>query len=115
MTHNRFIAAALLSGLLIPAAAKAQAPVCVPPEEPWVPERDADIQAYVDLVAADFERYFSALTQHFQCLDQAWQDGLARGRAVAAAREAFVQRASALGLGARLGVDPLPPSDRRPE
>lgn len=115
MTLHRFIAAALLSVLMISTAAKAQAPICVPPEEPWVPERDADIQAYVDLVAADFERYFSALTQHFQCLDQAWQEGLARGRAVSAAREVFVQRATALGLRARLGVDPLPPSDRRPE
>lgn len=113
MTHHRFITAALLSMLLITPAAKAQAPVCVPPEEPWVPERDADIEAYVDLVTADFEHYFSALTQHFQCLDQAWQEGLARGRAVSAARETFVQRATALGLRARLGVDPQPPSDGR--
>ena len=113
--HLRLIAAALFSVLLIPAGAKAQAPVCVPPEEPWVPERDADIQAYVDLVAADFERYFSALTQHFQCLDHAWQEGLARGRAVSAARETFVQRATALGLRARFGVDPQPPSDGRPK
>ena len=113
MTHDRLIAAALLSVLLIPTAAEAQAPICVPPEEPWVPERDEDVRAYVDLVAADFERYFSALTQHFQCLEQAWQDGLVRGRAVSAARETFVQRATALGLGARLGVDPQPQSDRR--
>ena len=113
--HLRLITAALLSVLSITPAAKAQAPVCVPPEEPWVPERDADIEAYVDLVAADFERYFSALTQHFQCLDQAWQDSLARGRAVSAARETFVQRATALDLRARLGVDPQPPSDGRPK
>ena len=111
MTPHRFITAALVSVLFISTAAKAQAPVCVPPTEPWVPERDADIKAYVDLVAADFERYFSVLTQHFQCLDQAWQDSLARGRAVSAARETFVQRATALGLRARLGVDPQPPSD----
>ncbi|GHG23417.1 hypothetical protein [Paracoccus aerius] len=111
MTHHRFITAALLTVLLISPAATAQVPVCVPPEEPWVPERDADIQAYVDLVAADFERYFSALTQHFQCLDQAWQDSLARARSVSAARETFVQRATALGLRARLGVDPQPPSN----
>ena len=115
MTHHRFITAALLTVLLISPAAKAQAPVCVPPEEPWVPERDADIEAYVDLVAADFERYFSALTQHFQCLDQAWQDSLARGRAVSAARETFVRRATALGLQARLGVDPQPPSNGGPK
>ena len=84
--HLRLITAALLTVLLISPAAKAQAPVCVPPEEPWVPERNADIEAYVDLVTADFERYFSALTQHFQCLDQAWQDSLAGARAVSAAR-----------------------------
>ncbi|WP_347140884.1 hypothetical protein [Paracoccus sp. SSK6] len=115
MTHHRFITAALLTVLLISPAAKAQAPVCVPPEEPWVPERNADIEAYVDLVTADFERYFSALTQHFQCLDQAWQDSLAGARAVSAARETFVQRATALGLRARLGVDPQPPSDGGPK
>lgn len=113
--HLCLIAAALFSVLLIPTAAKAQAPVCVPPEEPWVPEQDADIEAYVDLVAADFERYFSALGLHFQCLDQAWQDSLLRARAVSAAREIFVQRATALGLRARLGVDPQPPSNGGPK
>jgi hypothetical protein len=109
------LATAALLVLLAQTPAKAQAPVCVPPEEPWVPEQDEDVRAYVDLVAVDFERYFSALTQHFQCLEQAWQDGLVRGRAVSAARQTFVQRATALGLGARLGVDPQPPSDRRPQ
>ena len=113
MTQRLAIAALVV--LLAQTPAEAQAPLCVPPEEPWVPERDADVRAYVDLVAADFERYFLAMTHHFQCLEQAWQDGLVRGRAVSAARETFVQRATALGLGARLGVDPQPPSDRRPQ
>lgn len=40
----------------------AQAPFCAPPEEPWAPESEADFRAYVDLAAADFERYFSAKT-----------------------------------------------------
>ena len=34
----------------------AQAPLCVPPEEPWVPDSEADFRAYADLVAADFEQ-----------------------------------------------------------
>ena len=38
----------------------AQAPLCVPPEEPWVPDSEADFQAYADLVAADFDQYFLA-------------------------------------------------------
>lgn len=115
MTGHRVVAAALLTSVLVPIAARAQAPVCVPPEEPWVPQQDADIQAYVDLVAADFERYFSDLTRYFQCLEQAWQDGLAHGRQVSSARETFLRRARALGLGTNLGVDPIEPSGRRPE
>lgn len=47
----------------------AQAPLCVPPEEPWMPENDADLRAYVDLLAADFERYFSALTSRAKTAD----------------------------------------------
>lgn len=49
----------------------AQAPLCVPPETPWVPVSEADFRDYADLVAQDFERYFSALTRHFQCLEVA--------------------------------------------
>lgn len=58
-------------------SAWAQAPLCVPPEKPWVPVSEADFRAYADLVAGDFERYFSALTKHYQCLEAAWQDGIA--------------------------------------
>ena len=48
----------------------AQVPLCVPPEEPWVPDSEADFRAYADLVAADFEQYFSgqvhlATANHF--------------------------------------------------
>ncbi len=100
----RLSAAVMLSAFA--SGAWAQAPVCIPPEEPWVPVSEADFREYADLVAADFERYFSALTRHFQCLEQAWQDGLDRGRRVAADREAFAARAGALGIGERIGVDP---------
>lgn len=108
------LALAVIPVLLAPAAAGAQVPVCVPPAEPWVPESEADFREYVDMVAADFERYFTELTRYFQCLEQGWQDGIERGRSVSAARKAFVARARALGLDARLGVDP-PPARGRPE
>lgn len=84
----------------------AQAPVCMPPEKPWAPVSEADFREYADLVAQDFERYFSTLTRHFQCLEQAWQDGIEQGRQVAADREAFAARARALGLQDRIGMDP---------
>ena len=63
-----------------------------------MPDSEADFREYADLVAADFERYFSALARHFQCLEAAWQDGIDPGRKVAALREVFVIRAEALGL-----------------
>jgi hypothetical protein len=102
---KRLAAAVLLSACAN--GAVAQAPVCILPEKPWVPVSEADFREYADLVAADFERYFSALTRHFQCLEQAWQDGLDRGRRVAADREAFAARAKTLGLQDRIGVDSL--------
>lgn len=91
------------------AVAHAQEPVCIPPEEPWVPVSETDFREYADLVAADFERYFSALTRHFQCLETAWQDGIARGRAVSAQNEAFRARAATLGLTGTIGIDADPP------
>ena len=78
-----WLALALLLALaLFSSAAMVQAPICMPPEEPWVPDSEADFREYADLVAADFERYFSALARHFQGLEAAWQDGIARGRSV---------------------------------
>lgn len=77
----------------------------MPSEEPWVPVSDADFRKYADLVVTEFERYFSALTRHFQCLEAAWQDGIDRGRQVAAEREVFVAPAEALGLEDRISVD----------
>lgn len=62
----------LLALALFSSTAMAQAPLCVPPEEPLVPDSEADFPAYVDLLAADFERYFSALTRHVQCLETVW-------------------------------------------
>lgn len=83
-----------------------QAPICIPPEEPWVPVNDADLREYVDLIASDFEHYFQELTHYFQCLEQAWQDGIERGRTTGERQAAFAARAKALGLGDSLGVDP---------
>lgn len=72
-----------------------------------MPDSEADFREYADLVAADFERYFSALTRHFPCLETAWEDGIARGRTVGKTREAFAARAKELGLGDKPGVEPL--------
>ena len=89
-----------------PGTAVAQAPLYVPSEEPWVPVSDADAWEYANLMAGDFERYSSALTRHFQCLDVAWQNGIHHGRKVAA-HEVFVARAKALEIEDRIGVAPL--------
>jgi hypothetical protein len=49
-----------------------------------------------------------AVSRHFPCLETAWEDGIARGRAVGKTREAFAPRAKELGLGDKPGVEPLP-------
>ena len=112
---TQHLAGAALLVLLAWTPVAAQAPICVLPEEPWVPGNEADFRGYVDLIAAEFERYFSELTRYFQCLERTWHEGIEQGRRVSAARETFVARATALGLGPRLGVDPPHPSGRRPE
>lgn len=70
-----------------------------------MPVSDADFREYADLMATDFERCFSALTRHFKCLEAVWQDGIDRGRQVAAEREVFVIRAEALGSDDKVGID----------
>lgn len=91
----------LAFGLIFPGANLVQAPLCVPPEEPWVPDSEADFRTYIDLVAADFERYFSALI----CLGAFCQDG-SHTLAGGTRREDFASRAKALGLRDKLGAEP---------
>ena len=72
-----------------------------------MPVSHADLQIYANLIAADFERYFSALTRHLRCLEVAWQDGIERSRTVGAEHEAFAARAKGLVLRDKLGVESL--------
>lgn len=54
------VSLALLLVLCPPAMTFAQAPLCVPPEEPWAPESNADFRTYADLVAGALRYLASA-------------------------------------------------------
>ena len=96
-------AAAILLLLIHPSFA--QAPLCIPPEEPFVPADDAAFGEYADLVAEDFERYFSEVRPYIACLDTARQDAFARAREISAQHEAFWKRADELGLTEEVAPD----------
>ena len=96
-------AAAILLLFIHPAFA--QAPLCIPPEEPFVPADDAFFGEYGDLVAEDFERYFSEVGPYIACLDAARQDAFDRAREVSAQHEAFWKRADEMGLTEEVAPD----------
>ena len=83
--------------------------VCLPPEEPYVPSGDAEFREYADMVSADFERYFNAITDYFICMDATRQVVFERARHVSKAHQAFWQRAEELGH-----VDKRDSTDLRP-
>ena len=70
---NRAILALMATLAVVPAAVDAlsagSGSVCLPPEEPYVPSGDAEFREYADMVSADFERYFNAITDYFICMD----------------------------------------------
>ncbi|PHQ72143.1 MAG: hypothetical protein COB97_00120 [Paracoccus sp.] len=99
-------AAAILIFLFHPAFA--QAPLCIPPEEPFVPADDAAFGDYADLVAEDFERYFSEVRPYIACLDAARQDAFARAQEISARHEAFWKRADEMGLTEEVAPDADP-------
>ena len=99
-------AAAITVSLMQPAFARA--PICIPPREPFVPADDAAFGEYADLVADDFERYFSEVRPYIACLDAARQDAFARAREVSAQHEAFWKRADEMGLTEDVAPDADP-------
>lgn len=98
--------AAILLLLIHPAFA--QAPLCVPPEEPFVLADDAAFGEYADLVAEDFERYFSEVGPYIACLDAARHDAFDGARKISAQHEAFWKRADEMGLTEEVAPDADP-------
>lgn len=43
---------------------------CVPPERPFLPASEEDIQAYADLIGQDFEAYIADVQDYFRCIDE---------------------------------------------
>lgn len=50
--------------------------------QPFVPSGDAEFQDYADMVSADFNRYFSEITDYFVCMDATRQAVFERAREV---------------------------------
>lgn len=102
---NRAILALMATLAVVPAAVDAlsagSGSVCLPPEEPYVPSGDAEFREYADMVSADFERYFSEITDYFVCVDDTRQAVFERARHVSKAHQAFWQRADELGVTER--------------
>jgi hypothetical protein len=78
MTCARNIAATLL---ILAAGAAGQGAACTPPERPFLPQSQEDMQIYSDLIRADFESYIAKVQDYFRCLDEE------RARAFIEARE----------------------------
>ncbi|AUH35625.1 hypothetical protein [Paracoccus tegillarcae] len=72
--------------------------ICVPPEEPFMPDDDATFSEYADIVAEDFERYFSEFSPYIACLDAARLEAFARAREISTRHQAFWDRADRMGL-----------------
>jgi len=71
---------------------------CLPPDEPFVPGEDAELQRYAALIAADFERYFSAISDYLACLDASRQAAFLRAQQISAQHRSFRDRLDQLGL-----------------
>ena len=103
----RAIATAMMF-LALARPALAQNTVCSPPLEPFIPADDAAFSQYADLVAEDFERYFSEFTPYIACLDAARHEAFTRARAISAQHDAFWARADAMGLTEEAAPDADP-------
>jgi len=89
---------------------------CLPPEEPFVPGEDAELQRYAALIAADFERYFAAISDYLACLDASRHAAFLRAQQISAQHRSFRDRLDKLGLTGQAAVDHPPiSSPRKPE
>jgi hypothetical protein len=104
----RFVFAALIL-LSLGSAALAEPMACIPPLEPFVPADDAAFREFADLVAEDFERYFSEFGPYIACLDTARQEAFDQAHRISALHEAFWRRADQFGLTQEVAPDGDPP------
>lgn len=88
---------------------------CVPPEPPYLPETDSDLRAYADLIRADFEDYFRAVSDFTTCLTEARSEAIMEAEEVGVQYRRFIQRADQLGISELAATHhPAPESDSRP-
>lgn len=87
------------------------APFCVPPKAPYLPETDADLRAYADLIRADYEEYFRAVSDFTTCLIEARAEAIVEAEEVGVQYRRFFQRADQLGI-AELAAPPPPTAER---
>jgi hypothetical protein len=71
--------------------------LCLPPAPPDVPQNDALLKEYADLIEQDFQDYFDALTDYSICHDQIFARTLQEAREVSAVYHSFLERAAAAG------------------
>lgn len=95
-------------------AAQETGNLCLPPAVPHVPYSDADLIAYADIVAQDFEQYFSEITAYFSCMDRTRQDVFRQAKEVSTLHQAFQARAAALGVREKLAIPAQPIGDSEP-
>ena len=89
---------------------------CIPPVPPVVPQNDALLKAYADIIELDFQTYFDALTDFSKCHDQLFARTLQEARDVSADYHAFLEWAA--DAGAAIVPRPVPdasPSIQRQE
>lgn len=106
--------AATLYLLVIPSGGLATS-FCVPPEAPSIPNTDADLRAYADLIRADYEKYFRAVSDFSTCLTEARAEVMVEAEQVGVEYRGFLQRAAELGV-AELAATPeaIAKHDSRP-
>lgn len=93
---------------------------CTPPVPPTVPQDEALLREYADLIEHDFQAYFDALTDFSICHDQLFLHTMVEARSVSADYRSFLDRAAVAGEalvprhepGSRLDIQ-RPEIDRR--
>lgn len=83
--------------LLVQPGSGFSVPFCVPPEVPSVPATDADLRAYADLISADYEEYFRAVSDFTTCLTEARAEVIVEAEEAGVQYRRFLQRADHLG------------------
>jgi hypothetical protein len=77
---------------------------CLPPAEPFLPEDDAALAQYANLIAEDFERYFGVISDYFACMDATREVEFRRAQQVSQRHRQFLDRLDGLGLRSKAAV-----------